>query len=410
MSFDVCLHNSGYESTNSSMFVKSEGAFLFDAAGRKYLDAGLGAGSQILGHAHSAITEAIVNQAKSGCLYLQNNPVVQEFVKSVSDVLPVCLSDIVLCNTGTEATQRALRLARAATGKDRIAYFHGGWHGMNEWTLLDDGGRFGTAKPINPSGIPRQVLDNSLVLPYNDEEAFSIIKQHANELACVIIEPVQGSNPRTDIVEFLSELREVCTKFNILLVFDEIITGFRLGISGATIFFGINPDIATYGKILGGGLPIGLLAFTRKVADLTYNNSAMTMLTGGTFSANPLVCAAASKTINILRDSDYGELTHLGDFLLNKTNKALAENNIPFTMTGCDSIFRLAFTDKKFKNRLERDLYECPPEVQKRFRAEMLKNSVIWPTNGIIFIGFCHNRDMLADLSEQILMSASKCL
>jgi glutamate-1-semialdehyde 2,1-aminomutase len=410
MSVDICLHNSGYENKNSSMFVKSEGAFLYDAQGKKYLDAGLGAGSQILGHAHPAVTEAIVNQAKSGCLYLHNNPIVQEFVENIAGVLPAALTDIVLCNTGTEATQRALRLARAATGKDRIAYFHGGWHGMNEWTLLDDGGRFGTAKPINPDGIPRHILESSLVLPYNDEEAFSVIKQHSNELACIIIEPVQGSNPRVDIVNFLSELRDVCTKYNILLVFDEIITGFRLGISGATQFFGINPDIATYGKILGGGLPIGLVAFTREVANITYNNASKTMLTGGTFSANPLVCAAASKTINILRDSDYSELTNFGDFLLNKTNNALSENKIPFRMIGCDSIFRVAFTEKKFKNRLERDLFECGPEVQKKFRTEMLRNNVIWPTNGIIFIGFCHNKDVLTDLSEKILLAASKCL
>jgi len=401
------LHHPGYQS--QSRIIKAEGAYFLTENGKYLFDAGLGAGSQILGHCPTAITAAIQQQAAEGTLFLHNNCLIHQLCAELEQVLPSHLNQFVFCNSGTEATQRALRYARAATGKNKVAFFQGGWHGMNEWTLLDDGGRFGVSTQELPSGIPTQILEHSMMLPYNDEYAFEKIEQHKNELAAVIIEPVQGSNPQESILPFLKKLQDLCKKNGILLIFDEIITGFRLSVGGAASQWQLQPDLVTYGKILGGGLPIGLVAFTEQVADNTFSDNSKRMLSGGTFSANPLTAATALAVLKQLRQSDYNFINSLGLQLKQKTNPQLNLLGIPCVVSGTDSFLRLYFTDQQVNSRRHRDLIELNNNFQQQFRSEMFALNVLWPTNGIIFTGFCHTAEMIDSLSSNIINALQTC-
>ena len=255
--YNYIIHNNGYGLINRPIIDSAKGSFLKSISGEEYFDPGLGAGSQILGYSNKSITYAIKNQIEKGSIYLHNNLNIHSLTKKLSEILPPKFTSFIYCNTGSEATQRALRIARVATGRDKIAHFHGGWHGMNEWTMNNDGERFGKFFTSKDDGIPKILKKNSILLPYNDDKAFEIIKANANDLACIIVEPVQGSNPRSDITEFLKRIQKTCNKFGILFILDEIITGFRLGIGGASKLWNLFPDIITYGKIIGGGLPIG---------------------------------------------------------------------------------------------------------------------------------------------------------
>lgn len=404
------LHNAGYGQGSQPEIVRSEGAYLYSDDGRRLFDAGLGAGSQILGHAHPAVVAAVQRQIADGSIYLYNNPQIHDLCQRLTALLPAAQSHFVFSNSGTEATLRALRLARAATSRQRIACFHGGWHGMNEWTLLDDGGRFGAGITSLPDGIPQPVLDFSLLLPYNDERAFELLNTHGHELAAVIIEPVQGSNPRADILPFLQRLEAECRRLGILVIHDEIITGFRLAPGGAGQYWPLQPDIVTWGKILGGGLPIGLTTCTDEVAARTFGDRHKRILTGGTFSANPLVAAASSAVLSQLVSADYRHIDELGERFRSLLNQGFKLQGLPMSAIGIGSFNRVAFTASSFRNRAERDALELPAATQYRFRQRLLDNGVLWPTNGIVFTGFCHEQTDIDWLYQQVLASAAACI
>ncbi|MGU5646344.1 aminotransferase class III-fold pyridoxal phosphate-dependent enzyme [Aeromonas caviae] len=396
------IHHPGYNA-NTERYIAAEGAFLIKENGAAVFDAGLGAGSQILGHCHNTIVDALKRQVGKGILFLNNNPQIHLLAEQLCSVIPKKLNNFVFCNSGSEATQRAIRYARAATSKNKIASFHGGWHGMNEWTLQDDGSRFGNKDARLPSGIPLSILEHSILLPYNDDQAFEILSKNKEHLAAVCIEPIQGSNPRGDIIPFLQHLEKLCKDNNILIIYDEIITGFRLGIGGACEKWSLNPDIVTYGKILGGGLPVGLVAFTDEISQLTFTDKEKRMLSGGTFSANPLMATAACAVINCLKSRDYSVIDNLASILREQTNKQLIEMKMPCRLSGEASINRLYFTDQPVQNRAHRDRMELDSNFQHRFRENMMKLDVLWPTNGIIFTGFCHDEKIIADLSLKIV-------
>lgn len=399
------LHHPGYHS--DVVVTSASGSYLQLEDGRKLFDAGLAAGSQILGHNHPAVTQALLAQIADGVLFLYNNQQIHHLADKLTACLPAPLKHFVFCNSGSEATQRALRYARAATGRSKIACFAGGWHGMNEWTLLDDGGRFDYATTKLPDGIPDSILSHTLLLPYNDERAFDLLERHKDDLAAICIEPVQGSNPRCDIIPFLKELEARCKKNGILIIYDEIITGFRLSLAGASSIWQLEPDIVTYGKILGGGLPIGLVCLTEDVACKTFLDKGKRMLSGGTFSANPLVAASAIAVLNTLQKADYNQLNDMAEQFRMATNQKIGKLNIPCVMGGAGSISRLYFTNKPVANRAQRDALEAPHAVQRHFRDIMFERGILWPTNGIIFNGFCHDNAQLDDLSDNIVAALS---
>ena len=397
------IHNNGYDITNEPVIASSNGSFLKSTSGEKYFDPGLGAGSQILGYSNKNITYAIKKQIEKGSIYLHNNLNIQLFTKKLTEILPSEFTNFIYCNSGSEATQRALRIARVATGRKKIAYFQGGWHGMNEWTMNNDGERFGKFFIPKEDGITKNLRKDSILLPYNDDKAFEIIQANSNDLACIIVEPVQGSNPRNDITNFLNKIQQTCKKFDIIFILDEIITGFRLGIGGASKLWNLHPDIITYGKIIGGGLPIGLVSLTNEISSRSFGDKNKSVPTGGTFSANPLVATAGLSVLNILETKDYNYINQLGELMRSLVNSYYKKYGIPLSVIGTNSISRLVFTDQKFKNRMERDYLERGTQSKQiEFRKKMLCKNILWPNNGILFTGFCNTKKEIEDLATKI--------
>lgn len=397
--------NPGY-SAEHRQFEKGHGNYLFTSDSDRYIDMAMGAGSLIFGHADPDVSKAIEQQAARSPIFLQNNGAVQALTEGISKVIPDYLSNFVYCNTGSEATQRAVRLARAATGKMHIASFQGGWHGMNEWTLLDDGGRFGATPITSYAGIPNVALQYSMLLPYNEETIWEILAQNADKLAAVIIEPIQGSNPQQDIANFLTKLISTCKHHGILVIFDEVITGFRISKGGATELFGLDADIVTYGKVIGGGLPMGIVAFSEEIFDRTFACPEKSILTGGTFSANPLSSAAGLATLNKLSFETYEHLQQLSEYFRDRLNKSFLEAELPFSAGGFKSVNRVYFTNKSFKNRQQRDALEMAPNLQARFRTYLWDKKIIWPGNGIVCLPTTQTKEILDYVADEVLLAA----
>jgi glutamate-1-semialdehyde 2,1-aminomutase len=387
------LFNGGYEENNFVLMDSAKGPYMHDIEGRKYIDTGMGAGSMILGHAHKSIVDKISMQASKGSIFVHPTKNAYKLKENILEILPEKFTGVIFSSSGSEATLRAIRLARASSGKNGIALFSGGWHGSHDLVLAGDDYSTPESSPRTiplSAGIPKHLHDDVVMLPYNDQQAFNIIQQHAQRLALVIIEPIQGSNPRSDIVPFLKQLSETCIENRVLLAFDEIITGYRLSLSGAIGCFGIFPDIITYGKILGGGLPLGAVVFDKKIASEVFGGNKPSFFTGGTFSANPLTMGAGIEVLKCLKTKDYRNINVLSEKMRETCNTFFTENEYPLQMIGYNSISRIIFTDQKVLNRRTRDLYELPSSTQAIFRKLMILNGVLHPSNGIVFLSFSH--------------------
>jgi glutamate-1-semialdehyde 2,1-aminomutase len=401
--------NAGYEKTKLHIS-KAYGCFIEDCSGNVYIDTALGAGTHILGHAHPLIVGEIQKQAAEGTLYILPNRYAYEVGELLSGVIPHFYG-FVFCNSGTEATIRATRIARAYTGRKKIAMFSGGWHGGNDMLLFEEDYTGDENQPIlmfKSAGVPQEIMDMTLMLPYNTDAAFELIEQHGNELAMVIIEPSQGSNPRDDVGDFLRELRKVTAKHNILLCFDEIVTGFRVALGGCQEYYAVEADIATYGKTLGGGLPIGLVAGTKEVMDVVKGNDhKKPVFMGGTFSANPLVMRVAKAVLQYLienRKTVYAHLNENGRYIKNMINEFCVANQVPVRMTSIGSMSRMIFTDKPIKSRRERDEFELDEGIQRLFYLYLcLKKGVYISGNRVLFLSTAHKEEHVQKITQSII-------
>ena len=284
---------------------RGEGSRFWDVDGKEYIDYVMGSGPLILGHAHPEVVEAAEKQAAAGSQYYNLSESMIDLAETIVSAVP-CGQRIKFAGSGNEATMMALRLARAVTGKPKIMKMEGGYHGTHDYTAWG-----GTHKepfdyphpPRDSQGIPDALADLVLVAPFNDIETTSrLIERNKNELAAVIVEPVQRNIPPK--VEFLEGLRDVTLRCDVVLIFDEVVTGFRLAWGGGQEYYGVSPDLATMGKVIGGGYPIGAIVgqkdlfypFTPEAA--ARGEAAMY---GGTFSGNPASMAAGRATLDVLR-------------------------------------------------------------------------------------------------------------
>jgi len=403
--------NEGYY--DSRLFLKKgRGAYVEDYSGNKYIDTALGAGTHILGHAHPKIVEAIETQAQNGTLYI--NPNIHAIDSSVllRKAIPH-LSSFVFCNSGTEATMRAARIARAHTGREKIAFFGGGWHGGNDFYMFDEdyNSPENLPEPVSKSaGVPNFLRNHIILLPFNNEAAFDIIAQRFQEIAMVIVEPSQGSNPRADLKNFLLNLRNITYKYGIILCFDEIITGFRITYGGCQEYYGIEADLATYGKTIASGISIGLLGGKRHVMESIHNNSEKkSVFLGGTFSANPLISYVSKVLLQYLhdnRESIYPYLSQQGNLIIRSINHFCKNESIPVRMYGIESMMRIIFTDEFIKSRRQRDLAEVSEIVQRCFQQYLLiEKGVNVNSSGLIFISTAHKEQEINQIINAISTS-----
>ncbi len=329
---------------------RNDGARFTDIDGNVYLDTCMGFGVHVLGHRHPAVEQAVADQLQRGWHFSLRCPEQLDLANLVRQASP-SNDRVVFCNSGGEATHYAFRAARAFTGKRKIAVFANSYHGAHDQVLIWPGPGSTPEHPIKQivgAGVPEELADLMIMLPYRNARAFDIIRAHKDELAAVVVEPVQGSYPHPDVGGFLRELRQICDETGVLLVADEVLTGFRLAYGGAQEVFGFAADITTYGKVLGGGLPVGVIAGRQDVMDVFGDfTKPKGIFFAGTFSGNPLTVAAGVAALRHLRDHPeiYDDINRKGDRLRAVFNEYCRTNGYPFQMLGFGSLFQIFFQD-----------------------------------------------------------------
>jgi glutamate-1-semialdehyde 2,1-aminomutase len=330
-----------------AMIVASaRGARLTDASGNEYVDYLLGSGPLLLGHAHPAVTAAIREQLERGTGYLLVNEPAIRLAEALVELVP-CAEAVTFHNTGSEAVFFALRLARAARGRDAILKFEGAYHGMSDHALMSTQwtrtpAPFPAAVPSS-RGIPASVPAEMVIAPFNDAATtIALLEEHADRLAAVIVEPLQRTIPPAP--GFLAELRRVTARYGIVLIFDEVVTGFRLALGGAQERYGVTPDLCALGKSISAGLPLGVVCGRRDLmalADPERREHGDGVMLTGTYSGNAVAAAAALACIaELRRPGVHAALAAKGTRLMETLRRRCAEAGIPVSVQGEPSVFQ----------------------------------------------------------------------
>jgi glutamate-1-semialdehyde-2,1-aminomutase len=391
-----------FRAPSSVAFVKeARGSRIVDFDGNEYVDVTMAYGPLILGHGHPVVVEAVERAVRNGTVYAIAHETEVRWAELMVDAIP-CAERVAFTNTGTEATMHAIKVARGRTGRDRIAKFEGGYHGVHDTAQVSSilAAQMGSLEdpqsvPDTP-GIPQSSVDQVLTLSYRQPESLDKIRKHADELAAVIIEPVPSSFP-VDMRDFLRELRQVTRDCGVLLIFDEVISGFRLAYGGAQESFGITPDIATYGKVMGGGLPAGAIAGSvDALQPLVSSGNALQdlqekVLIIGTFSGNPLTASAGCAVLEYLRDHPqvYDHIDGLAERIKREVHAFCEKEGIAFRLIGVGSWFLPHFVEGEPANA--RDLRG----LDNLMRGELLGNymryhGVYMPDLHTVFMSAAH--------------------
>jgi glutamate-1-semialdehyde 2,1-aminomutase len=330
----------------SPLFIsRARGPRLWDADGNSYIDYVGSWGPMILGHGHPAVMEALRRALANGTSFGAPTELELHMAELLCELVP-SLEMVRMVNSGTEATMSAIRLARAFTRRDKILKFEGCYHGHGDAFLIKAGSGAMTLGVPDSPGVPAGVAADTLTAPFNNLQSVeAIVDAHASALAAIIVEPVVGNMGCVPPVRgFLEGLRSICTREGIVLIFDEVMTGFRLSLGGAQELFGIRPDLTTLGKIIGGGLPVGAYGGKKEIMSLVAPSGPMYQ--AGTLSGNPLAMTAGLETLSLLRDDPYAyrKLDHLGSRLAAGINANLRSLGIAATQNRVGSMFTLFFT------------------------------------------------------------------
>ncbi len=354
---------------------RAAGARLYDIEGRSYLDYVGSWGPMIAGHAHPHVVEAVQKAAAGGLSYGAPTTAEVTLAERLCDIVPG-LEMLRLVNSGTEATMSAIRLARAVTGRDKIVKFAGCYHGHADSFLVQAGsGALTLGVPSSP-GVPRALSELTLVLPYNDSAAAeALFARDGDSLAALIVEPVAGNmNLILPVPGFLETLRALCTRHGVLLIFDEVMTGFRIGLTGAWGEYGVVPDLVTYGKVIGGGLPVG--AFGGRAELMREIAPSGPVYQAGTLSGNPLAMAAGHATLDLLTAPGfYAELGAKTQRLTSGLKAAADTAGVPFATATAGGMFGLFFTAEKTVATYDQ-VMACDLERFKRFFHALLQRGV----------------------------------
>lgn len=331
------------------IIARGEGSRVWDEDGKEYVDYLIGSGPMLLGHGHPEVMEAVLEQLPKGMTFFANNAKGIELAEAIVEAVPCC-EQVRFVASGGEADMYAIRLARAYTGKDKILKFEGGYHGMSaeaQMSLAPEARvNFPQAVP-DSAGIPQGVADQMLIAPFNDLAAVEALLSEHRDVAAIIVEPLQRIIPAEP--GYLQGLRDLCDKYHVLLVFDEIVTGFRLAYGGAQERYGVTPDICTLGKIIGGGFPLAALGARAEIMahfDKAVVGAEKWLMQLGTLSGNPVAAAAGLKTMEVLRrEGSYDRLREIGRALKEMQSQALEKAGIVHRICGDETLFDIYFTD-----------------------------------------------------------------
>ncbi len=365
---------------NGFVIAAGKGARVYDPEGRAWLDYLLGSGPMIIGHAHPEVVEAVQAQLDKGTTFFFLNDKAIELAEAIVDAMP-CAEQVRFTSTGSEATFFALRLARACRGRDKILKFEGGYHGSHDYAMMSTEGT-----PANPypqarrgtAGIPKSLENEVLIAPFNDlEQTTAIIEQHHDDLAAVIAEPFQRA--LTPAPGFLQGLRDLTTKYGIPLIFDEVVTGFRFAYGGAQEHYGVTPDLASVGKIVGGGYPLAAVVGKEEFMAPFAKPDADGMVVGqvGTLNGNPVAAAAGLATLRVLKQpGSYERLHEAGRRVREQLAATLHEHGVAGHVTGDGPIFQVYFNERE-SVQTYRDTLDSSAEKNRIFHEALLNNGIL---------------------------------
>jgi len=336
------------------MIARGDGSRVWDEDGKEYIDYLIGSGPMLLGHGHPEVMEAVLEQLPKGMTFFANNSKGVELAEAIVEAVPCC-EQVRFVASGGEADMYAIRLARAYTGRNMILKFEGGYHGMSAEAQMSLAPsvriNFPQAVP-DSAGIPQSVADEMLISPYNDLAAVEALLIENKNIAAIIVEPLQRIIPA--VPGYLQGLRDLCDKFSVLLIFDEIVTGFRLAYGGAQERYGVTPDICTLGKIIGGGFPLAALGASTEIMqhfDKSIVGGDRWLMQLGTLSGNPIAAAAGLKTMEVLnREGSYDQLRNTGRVLQDMQRSALDAAGIPYQICGDETLFDIFFTTRQCRD------------------------------------------------------------
>lgn len=405
------LPAAGFGNFDPSVIIsRGEGARVWDADGNEYVDYLIGSGPMMLGHGHPEVLEAVQEQVAHGFTFFANNAHGIQLAEEIADAM-ACAGQVRFVSTGSEADMYAMRLARAHTGREKILKFEGGYHGMSGEALMS----LAPTKRVNfpqavpdSAGIPEAVREAMLIAPFNDPDFVrGLLDEHGHEIAGVIVEPLQRLIPPEP--GFLAMLREETAKRGIVLIFDEVVTGFRLAYGGGQEKYGVTPDLCTLGKVIGGGFPLAAIAGAEEIMahfDKAKAGDGFTFQIG-TLSGNPVASVAGLKTMEVLkRPGAYEKLRASGQRVMDAIARELGAAGVAHRVVGDPVLFDVVFTDRDVKNY--RDTVDGNAEQARIFNSVLRSHGILKPDSKF-YISLALTDADLAQ-TEEAIAAAGKAL
>lgn len=353
----------------------AEGPCIFDSQGKRYIDYVGSWGPMILGHAHPDVIAAVKEASEKGLSFGAPTEIETRMAEKICQLLP-SIEQVRMVNSGTEATMSAIRLARGYTGRDKIVKFAGCYHGHSDALLVKAGsGALTLGVPSSP-GVPESVAQNTLTLDYNDSDAVNnVFAAMGPEIACIIVEPVAGNmNCIPPLPGFLETLREVCSEYGSLLIFDEVMTGFRVALDGAQGHYGVTPDLTTLGKVIGGGMPVGAFGGKREI--MQHLAPAGPVYQAGTLSGNPVAMAAGLKTLELIAQPGFHQaLSEKTQALVTGILQEAGKAGIAMRGNCVGGMFGLFFSGEEKISNFDQ-VMQCDQELFKCFFHGMLDEGI----------------------------------
>jgi glutamate-1-semialdehyde 2,1-aminomutase len=385
-------------------FKRARGAHVESADGRRFIDYVGSWGPMILGHAHPQVIKAVQDVAADGLSFGAPTELETQMARRVIQLMP-SIELVRFVSSGTEATMSAIRLARGFTGRDTIVKFEGCYHGHSDSLLIKAGsGALTLGVPTSP-GVPKALAAHTVTLNYNDnDQVHRVMRQIGEQVACVIVEPVAGNmNCILPAEDFLQTLRRECDRAGAVLIFDEVMTGFRVALGGAQALYGVRPDLTTLGKIIGGGMPVGAFGGRRDIMEQLAPLGPIYQ--AGTLSGNPVAMIAGLTTLDLISVPGFHErLSAMTDVLMEELTSAAAEAGVPFSTNHVCGMFGLFFTSERHVDRYEK-VMACDVERFKRFFHGMLGEG-IYLAPSAFEAGFLSAAHTAADIEATVAAAA----